>query len=309
MMHYGRLSISHQGADLMHLNFKHLRYFHAVAHDGNLTNTARRLNVSQSALSTQIRQLEESIGQDLFERRGRRLELTEAGRVALNYADGIFETASEMIATFSGGGVQARRHLRIGAVGNLSRNFQIRFLAPMLSREDVHLVIRTGSLSMLVSALEAHEIDILLTNRLPFRDSATSWSAQLVDEAPVSLIGHEKLDPCDVPLADLLSTARLIVPSKDSGVRADFDLLVDRLGILPNIVAEADDMAMLRLLLRAGTGIGLTPPIVVRDELEAGILHELMTIPGLTESFYAMVQARQFQHPLVDSLLEFNAAN
>lgn len=287
----------------MHLNFKHLRYFHAVAHEGNLTSAARRLNVSQSALSTQIRQLEESIGHDLFERRGRRLELTEAGRVALNYADGIFETAREMVATFSGGAGQTLRHLRIGAVSNLSRNFQISFLGPMLARDDVHLVIRTGALAMLVSALEAHEIDILLTNRLPFRDSATTWRAHLLDEVPVSLIGHTPMERAGDNLEDVLASARLIVPAKDSGVRADFDLLVDRLGILPNIIAEADDMAMLRLLVRTGTGIGLAPPIVVRDELEAGLLHELMTIPGLSESFYAMVQARRFQHPLVDDLL------
>ena len=288
----------------MHLNFKHLRYFHAVAHEGNLTRTARRLNVSQSALSTQIKQLEESIGHDLFERRGRRLELTEAGRVALDYADGIFEAASEMLATFSGGGGEARRHLRIGAIANLSRNFQMQFLAPILARDDVHLVIRTGTLPVLVNALEAHEIDLLLTNRLPFRDSATSWSAHLVEESPVSLIGHVPMHPVSDNLAEFLSTIRLIVPSKDSGVRADFDLLVDRLGIRPNIVAEADDMAMLRLLVRRGTAVGLAAPIVLRDELEAGILHELVKIPGLSESFYAMVESRQFGHPLVEVLLD-----
>lgn len=141
----------------MHPNFNYLLYFHAVDHEGNLTNAARRLNLSQSALSTQIRLLEESIGHDLFERRGRRLEL---------------------IATFSADAGHARRHLRIGTVANLSRNFQIQFLAPMLARDDVHLVIRTGTLPTLVNALDAHEIDMLLTNRLPFRDSATTWRAR-----------------------------------------------------------------------------------------------------------------------------------
>lgn len=288
----------------MQLNFKHLRYFHAVAHEGNLTNAARRLNISQSALSTQIRLLEESIGHDLFERRGRRLELTESGRVALNYADSLFTTADEMLATFSGGSAHALRHLRIGALSTLSRNFQIRFLSPMVGRDDVHLVIRSGPLSNLVKALEAHEIDVLLTNRLPFRDSGTNWVAHLVGQAPVSLVGPNPIDQDKVTLRDLLATSRLVLPAKDSGVRADFDLLVDRLGILPNVVAEADDMAMLRLLLKAGTGIGLVPPIVVRDELDSAILHDLMTIPGLTESFYAMTQSRRFPHPLVEQLLK-----
>ena len=287
----------------MRLNFKHLRYFHAVAHDGNLTNAARRLNVSQSALSTQIRLLEDEIGHALFERRGRRLELTESGRVALNYADSIFETANEMMATFAGGEAQARRHLRVGAVSTLSRNFQIRFLAPMLARDYVHLVVHTGSLAHLVKALEAHELDILLTNRLPFRDSATNWAAHLVGETPVSLIGTAPLDAAKTSLREIVSTARLVVPAKDSGVRADFDLLMERLGVLPNVVAEADDMAMLRLLLRAGTGVGLAPPIVVREELETGMLHDLMPIPGLTESFYAMTQLRRFPNPLVTQLL------
>ena len=288
----------------MHLNFKHLRYFHAVAHDGNLTNAARRLNVSQSALSTQIKLLEENIGHQLFERRGRRLELTEAGRVALNYADSMFETANEMMATFAGGSGSSRRHLRVGALSTLSRNFQMRFLAPMVGRDDVHMVIRSGSLRDLVKALEAHELDVLLTNRLPFRDSGTNWVAHLVDQIPVSLIGPQKVDVTRTALRELLTTMRLVIPAQDSGVRADFDLLVDRLGILPNIVAEADDMAMLRLLLRAGTGIGVVPPIVVRDEINTGMLHDIMAIPGLTESFYAMTQSRRFPHPLVDQLLE-----
>jgi LysR family transcriptional regulator, transcriptional activator of nhaA len=292
----------------MHLNFKHLRYFHAVAHGGNLTNAARQLNVSQSALSTQIRLLEESVGHALFERRGRRLELTEAGRVALNYADSMFETADEMMATFAGGAASARRHLRIGALSTLSRNFQMRFLGPMVARDDVHLVIHSGSLRDLVKALEAHELDVLLTNRLPFRDSGNNWAAHLVDQVPVSLIGPQRVDVAKLALRDLLTTMRLVVPAKDSGVRADFDLLTDRLGVLPNIVAEADDMAMLRLLLRAGTGIGVVPPIVVRDELASGILQEIMVVPGLTESFYAMTQSRRFPHPLVDQLLEIARA-
>ena len=291
----------------MHVNFKHLRYFHAVAHEGNLTNAARRLNVSQSALSTQIRLLEQSMGHELFERRGRRLELTESGRVALNYADSLFATADEMMATFAGGSAHARRHLRVGALSTLSRNFQIRFLAPMMGREDVHLVIRSGALSNLVKALEAHELDVLLTNRLPFRDSGTNWVAHLVGQAPVSLVGPDPLDPSNASLRDLLISSRLVLPAKDSGVRADFDLLVDRLGILPNVVDEADDMAMLRLLLRTGTGIGLVPPIVVRDELDSAMLHHLITIPGLTESFYAMTQSRRFPHPLVEQLLKIAA--
>src|SRR6056297_4333083 len=95
------------------LNYHHLRYFRAVAHDGNLTRTAERLNLSQSALSTQIKQLEARMGHKLFEKRGRGLALTEAGRIALDHADAIFATGRELEAALSGGAV--RRVLRVGA--------------------------------------------------------------------------------------------------------------------------------------------------------------------------------------------------
>ena len=95
----------------MPLNYHHLRYFWAVAHEGNLTRTAQRLNLSQSALSVQIKQLEDRLGHALFERRGRQLHLTEAGRIALDHADAIFSTGQELVATLTGP-VQNRKALR-----------------------------------------------------------------------------------------------------------------------------------------------------------------------------------------------------
>ena len=106
------------------LNLHHLRLFRAVARDGTLTGAARALNLSQSALSTQIKALETSLGHDLFERRGRGLVLTEAGRIALDHADAIFRTAEDLSATLGSTGT-ARRALRIGALATLSRNFQV----------------------------------------------------------------------------------------------------------------------------------------------------------------------------------------
>ncbi|MGW8207042.1 MAG: LysR family transcriptional regulator, partial [Hyphomicrobiaceae bacterium] len=97
------------------LNYHHLRYFHAVAHDGNLTRTAQRLNVSQSALSAQIRQLELRLGHVLFERRGRQLHLTEAGRIALDHADAIFATGAELVGTLTTNQEAVRQVVRVGA--------------------------------------------------------------------------------------------------------------------------------------------------------------------------------------------------
>ena len=116
---------------MIRLNYHHLRYFHVVAHEGHLTRAAELLSVSQSALSSQIRQLEERLGQQLFERRGRALHLTEAGRIALDHADAIFSTGNELVATLRQTG-QSRQALRVGAIATLSRNFQIGLLRQVL---------------------------------------------------------------------------------------------------------------------------------------------------------------------------------
>jgi LysR family transcriptional activator of nhaA len=285
------------------LNYHHLRYFRAVAHDGNLTRTAERLNLSQSALSIQIKQLEERLGHALFERRGRQLYLTEAGRIALDHADTIFSAGEELVETLKETG-RTRRGIRIGALATLSRNFQMEFLRPILGRSDVDMILRSGSTSELLGALEALNLDIVLLNQAPMADSVTPFIAQHVYQQRVSLIGKPSYGKPGATLGDLLTEHPVILPTLESGVRSQFEALVARLGITPQIAAEVDDMAMMRLLAREGAGLAVLPPIVVKGELEAGTLVEFDALPGMIESFFAVTVKRRFPNPLIRPLLE-----
>ncbi|GAB4298465.1 MAG: LysR family transcriptional regulator [Roseovarius sp.] len=282
------------------LNLHHLRLFRAVAREGTLTGAARQLNLSQSALSTQIRTLEATLGHELFERRGRGLILTEAGRIALDHAEAIFRTAEDLLATLRETGA-ARQVLRIGALATLSRNFQIGFIAPFLDGDEVEVVLRSGPQAQLLAGLEALGLDVVLTNLAPARDAASHYLVHKIAEQPVSLIGAPAL--AGRPLRDLMATEPLIVPTAESAIRAGFDAILDARGITPRIAAEADDMAMLRLLARSGAGLAVLPPIVVRDELESGELAELARLEGLTETFYAVTIRRRFPSPLVRQAL------
>lgn len=284
------------------LNLHHLRLFRAVALDGTLTGAARRLNLSQSALSTQLRALEASLGHDLFERRGRGLVLTEAGRIALDHAEAIFRTAEDLTATLRETG-RARRALRVGALATLSRNFQMLFLRPLIGRADVEVVLRSGTQAELLRGLEALALDVVLTNHAPARDAASPWLIHRLAEQPVSLIGSPARVGTGRTLADLLRAEPLILPVADTALRADFDALAARLGITPLIAAEADDMAMLRLLAREGAGLAVIPPIVVRDELEEGSLVEAAQLDPISETFYAVTQERRFPNPLLAEVL------
>jgi LysR family transcriptional activator of nhaA len=289
------------------LNYNHLRYFWAVAHEGNLTRAAEALGVSQSAVSIQIQKLEDQLGHALFERRGKQLVLTEAGRITLDHADAIFEVGRDLVSTLRSRESSARKVLRVGALATLSRNFQLQFLKPVLGREDVQIVVNSGPVGQLLAHLEAHRIDVLLANTVPPRDPATSWVAHRIDEQPVSLVGHASRGVAPGPLAALLGSQPLILPSADSSIRQGFDGLVDRLGLSPTIAAEVDDMAMLRLLVRADEGVAIVPPIVVRDELAAGTLVELAQLPGLHETFFAIVTKRRFPNPVLAALLDRHA--
>lgn len=284
------------------LNYNHLRYFQAVAHNGNLTRTAERMNLSQSALSIQIKKLEEQLGHALFERRNRQLILTEAGRIALDHADTIFATGEELLGTLSETG-DARQVVRVGALATLSRNFQLEFLRPVLGLEDVELVLRSGGPGELLEQLSALNLDLVLTNQPPALDATSRFVSRPIAEESVSLIGTRPKGQNGAELAVLLDENPVVVPTLGSGVRSDFDALAERLGIRPQIAAEVDDMAMMRLLAREGVGLAVLPPIAVRDELESGLLVELDNLPGIAETFYAVTVRRRFPNPLVQDLL------
>lgn len=290
------------------LNYHHLRYFRAIATEGSLTRAAERLKVSQSALSTQLRSLEESLGQPLFHRQNKSLVLTEAGRIALDYAQSIFRSGEELVAVLTNKGAGRRQFLRIGAVATLSRNFQIGLFRPLLGRQDVELIIRSGNLRDLLAQLQAHTLDAVLSNLPVRRDAETDWHSHLLDQQPVSLVGCRSRSRTHFNFPDDLRSTPLVLPSLDSNIRVAFDLVLEQHGIRPIIAAEVDDMAMLRLLAREGAGLALVPPVVVRGELESGVLVERHRVVGIQESFYAITPSRRFPNPILRELIKRNVA-
>lgn len=288
----------------MSLNYKHLKYFWAVAHGGNLTRAAEQLFVSQSALSVQIRKLEEWLGHDLFERQGKRLVLTEAGRIALDHADTIFGAGEELVSTLKGTGTESRQVLRVGALATLSRNFQARFFEPLLDDEHLSVVVRSGDQARLLTDLENHEIDVVLSNAAPARDAGREWLINALAEQSVSLIGNPARGGDSADLEALISEQPLIVPTMENSIRVGFDSWCDRAGIRPTLRAEVDDMALIRVLVRANLGLAVIPPIVVRDELASGSLVEFAQLGELRETFYAITVRRRFPNPVLPMLMD-----
>ncbi|HQX58962.1 MAG: LysR family transcriptional regulator [Rhodoferax sp.] len=291
------------------LNFHHLHYFWAVAKEGNLTRAATQLHVSQSALSAQIRQLEAQLGQPLFARVGRGLQLTEAGQLAMGYADSIFAAGAELTALLREGRRDERQVLRIGAVATLSRNFQENFLRPLLERADVELVLQSGNLVDLLARLRVHTLDLILSNQRVHASTDNPWRCRRIARQPVSLVGRPRSKRQAFRFPDELAEVPLLLPGRDNDIRAAFDLMCERLAIRYRLRAEVDDMALLRLLARDSDSVALLPTVVVQDELRSGRLAGYVIVPDLYENFYAISVQRQFSSPLLKALLRQSEAD
>ena len=287
----------------MRLNYIHLHHFWAVAKEGHLTRAAQRMHLSQSALSTQIRHLEEQLGLALFVRSGRQLTLTEAGRMALVYAETIFATGQEMVSVLRGERARERRVLRVGSVSTLSRNFQENFLRPLFERTDVELVIQSAGLEDLLGRLSMHTLDVVLSNRRVQGDARRPWRNRLIARQPVSLVGPPRRSRKEFRFPEDLAGLPLVLPSRESDIRTGFDLLCEQLDMRVDPFAEVDDMAMLRLLARDSGAVALVPTVVVQDELRSKRLVQYCELPNLFENFYAITMQRRYESPLVKELV------
>ncbi len=282
------------------LNYHHLRYFRAVATDGSLTRAAARMRISQSALSMQIRTLEQMLGHPLFLRSHRQLTLTDTGRLVLDYAETIFRTGDELLNTLDRHAPGRRTVLSVGAVATMSRNFQLELLRPFIQDPDVELVIHSGSLRELLAQMVAHRLDVILSNVPVKRDADTGWHSHLLAEQPVSLVsrkGRGRRGTFRFP--EDLRTTPVVLPTLDSSIRVSFDLMMERASVRPIIAAEIDDMPMLRLMARESGGVTLLPAVVVQDELKSGVLVERHRIKEISEAFYAITPTRRVPHDLV----------
>ena len=165
------------------LNFHHLFYFWRVARLGHLTRAAEELHTSQSAVSAQIRQLEERLGESLFTREGRRLALTDTGQLVQAYAENIFGLGQEMLGRLQGRTAGITR-LRVGSVATLSRNYQENWIRPLLADPSVVLTLESGLLEGLVTRLVQHQLDVVLANE------TVPAAALPVSRQPVHLSGR-----------------------------------------------------------------------------------------------------------------------
>lgn len=289
--------------NLEQLNFHHLLYFWRVARTGHLTRAAQELHVSQSALSAQIRQLEERLGEPLFERSGRSLILTHTGQMVMSYAEDIFGLGQEMLGRLQGR-ADGMIRLRVGSVATLSRNYQENWIRPLLTDPTVVLTLESGQIDGLVDRLITHQLDVVLANEAVAADANRPLRCRFLGSQEICLVGPAARGQTKaMRLPEDLDGVDVALPGPRHALRAQFDALCMSAGVRPRLRAEVDDMAMLRLIARDSGWLTVLPEVVVQDELRTGTLVMLGRSTELREHFYAITTAHRHRIERLESLL------
>jgi LysR family transcriptional regulator, transcriptional activator of nhaA len=285
------------------LNFKHLHYFWATAHAGGILKAGEQLHTTPQTLSGQIKLLEDRVGRKLFRKIGRKLELTEDGRVALGFADEIFHLGSELEATLRehGSGHRHAIDFRVGVADSVAKTVVYRLLEPALQLPDpVRMVCSEGTFSELLGQLALRRVDLVIADEpLTRKVSVRAFNHPL---------GHSTMSFFATP--DLRATlkgafprcldgAPMLIPGPASSVRAPFDAWLTRERLRPRVIGEFDDLALMATFGREGRGVFVSPSVL---EAETESQHGVRAIgrsAELVESFYAISVERRISHPCV----------
>ncbi len=288
------------------INYKHLHYFWVVAKEGGIARASERLHLTPQTISGQLSLLEENLGEALFNRVGRHLELTQTGRLALSYADEIFALGGEL--------EEVVRHLpdgrplvfKVGVADVVPKSIAYRLLAPALALpEPVRIVCREDNINALLAELALHRIDLVIADSpVPQGVNVRGFSHQL-GECGISFFAVPQLArTLSKNFPHSLDAAPLLLPSEMAMVQSRLLQWFDKHHICPRIAGEFDDSALMKTFGQAGVGIFVAPTAIAAEvEKQYGVVVVGQT-DEVREQFYAISVQRKISHPAVVAITE-----
>ena len=283
------------------INFKHLRYFWVVAKAGGIARASERLHLTPQTISGQISLFEDLLGYKLFARVGRRLELTEAGRVVLSYANEIFTLGEELEGVLRGPTENRPLQLRVGVADAVPKGIAYELLEPAVHLPGpLRMLCREGKFDSLLADLAVHRLDIVIADSpMPATLNVKGFN-HLLGECDVTFYATAKLArTLKNPFPRSLDGAPLLLPGEDSGVRPRMMRWLEAQEIHPRIVGEFDDGALLKAFGRAGAGIFAAPTAIDRQVRQQYGVVAIGRTDAVTETFYAISVERKLTHPAV----------
>ena len=283
------------------LNYHHLLYFWTVAREGSITRAAGALHLTQPAISAQLRTLEQALGEKLFERRGRHLALTDTGRLVYRYAEEIFSIGRELQETLAGRPTGRPTRLVVGVVDSMPKLMIYRLLEQAVrGAEPVRLMLREGTAERLLADLAIHAVDVVLSDAPVPPSVRIKAFSHLLGECGVTIFGTPTLlDAHRRRFPVSLDGAPFLLPMEGTTLRRSLDNWFAELDIRPNVVAEIEDSAVLKVFGQAGVGLFAAPTAVEREVRRQYGVRVVGRVEAIRESFYAISAERRIRHPAV----------
>lgn len=288
------------------INHKHLHYFWVVAKQGGIARASERLHLTPQTISGQLSLLEEQLGEALFSRVGRNLQMTETGRLVLSYAEEIFSLSGEleeMVRNLPGG---RRLMFKVGVADVVPKSIAYRLLAPALKLpEPVRIVCREGDLDSLLAELAVHRVDLVIADGpIPAHVNVRGFNHPLGDCGITFFAAPKLASRLRKNFPHSLSGEPVLIPGEMTVLRNRLLQWFDGLRLHPRIVGEFDDSALMKAFGRAGTGVFIAPtPIAAEVEQQYGVVAIGQT-DEIRDHFYAISVERKISHPAVAVITE-----
>ncbi len=286
------------------LNYHHLLYFWTVARTGSISAASKELRLAPPTISNQIRKLEESLGEELLRRSGRKLVLTEMGRIAMRYADEIFSLGQEFTSTMRDRPTGRPLRLCVGIVDVLPKTIAYRLIEPALrSATPVHLVCREDRPDHLLADLAVHDVDVVLSDAPASPAANVRAFNHLVEECGVSFMAPKALASLKRRFPHSLEGAPFLLPLDNTALRRDLDEWFHSHNLRPNVVGEFADLALLRVFAEEGLGAFVVASAIEDKMRDYGFV-KIGATTTIAVRFYAITVERQVHHPAVQVVCE-----
>ena len=282
---------------MQHPNYKHLYYFWVIAHEKSLTRAAERLHLTPQTLSGQLAKLEDYVGSPLFDRRGRRLALSETGQLVLDYADSMFTAGQELVEILDGRRLGRLGRLRIGVSDVVPKLLTYRFLRKAVEAfDDYFLSVYESKHEELIASLAAHRIDVVISDRASDETQAAKTYSHLLGSTEVSIFArNDRARKLTRGFPHSLDGAPMLLPTANTLVRRDLERWFDSTGIAPLIVAEFEDSALLKVFGAEGLGCFPAPRAIALDIAPQYGVREIGATT-VKETYYAITVERRIKN-------------
>lgn len=282
------------------LNYHHLFYFRAIANEGGIARAAEKLNIGQPTLSAQLKQLEEMVGKPLFERRNRKLVLTEVGKAALDYANEIFRLGDEMLEVLKDRTPEDQPHLQIGALDSVPKNVILSIVMAAYKISPCAVSILEGKGDELFRELRAHRIDLIVSNYPSQALEEAQVFSKSIAKLPVSVYGSKKYTDLKRSFPKSLDGKPFVFPTTHSKLRHDLNHYFKLHGIHTLPVAETQDTSLQKLL--AEHGVGLAPFSEVEGVNEQSLIR-IGRLEDVFEEIWLISAHRKIENPIAAKLM------